>query len=318
MGHPDYSKFAKLGKKYKTKMAKERKSWLKDAASIKTTFLRASHPEIYSLLMKHTTSKLNLKKAELFTFLFPEASRHCKHCGEHTAYDAHIHQFKPWCSSKCLYDSGHVVNTVKGIWSKRTDKEKQSIVRKTWKTRLADPKKHREAYEKKVATCIARYGVEHPVVLPNVCHKFKVYTDKNGIEHKVQGYEDKALALIESKSRVQSIVSQKSKIRKLFPIQYDGDKIYYPDLIVKVKGDLRVVEVKSDYYLIKDLDKNIKKFHQCSKAIQQSRGRSFWLFLYERYGKFCAIIKNPTNKSDIKRKLKKQGYRIKDNRLVKL
>ena len=148
--------------------------------------------------------------------------------------------------------------------------------------------------------------------------KFKVYIDSKGVKHKVQGYEDKALALIENKGNVQRIVSQKSKIRKMFPIKYDVDKIYYPDLIVKVKGEVRVVEVKSDYYFIKDLDKNIKKFHQCSKAIQQSKGRSFWLSLYERYGKFCAIIKNPTSKADIKRKLKKQGYKISKNRLVKL
>jgi hypothetical protein len=82
-------------------------------------------------------------------------------------------------------------------------------------------------------TNLERYGVEHPVVLPEFRHQWKSFVDPNGIEHRVEGYEDKALKKLCALSSFSSVITERSSKRSLQYTDPRGKcRRYYPDIFL--------------------------------------------------------------------------------------
>jgi hypothetical protein len=169
--------------------------------------------------------------------------------------------------------------------------------------------------QRKEDTCVERYGVPHNTQNPEILEKMltsrstsseKWYTDKWGVNHKVIGYEDKALYFFDNVAH--NIVSLTTKTSKLPRYRYkdpiDGKlRNYFPDMLVCSKTKNYIVEVKSIYTLNLDIEKNLKKFLVANKSCKR-KNMQFVLLVYKggntNLSEKPIIIRNP-NKRKLKR-----------------
>ncbi len=168
------------------------------------------------------------------------------------------------------------------------------------------------------ATCLRLYGVDNPWKLESVQEQIRlkhfekyganpgavfngyarrIIEDRFGVRHIVQGYEDFAVQYFSKQKSVVKIVTQ---TRQLPRFRYTGiDKKlhnYHPDLKVVTSSTMHIIEVKSEWTLNMDLDKNIRKFRVASRSCLR-KGFNFWVFVFHR-GKVLKV-KNPKTVQDL-------------------
>lgn len=111
-------------------------------------------------------------------------------------------------------------------------------------------------------TMLRRYGVPYGNALT---YKRKIYEDKFGTIHKVQGYEHHAIKWLEERKPVTSIVSSIPRI----PYEYDGNRVYLPDILATSKGKHHIIEVKSSWTLALDMHRVVAKCIAATKYAKE-------------------------------------------------
>lgn len=120
--------------------------------------------------------------------------------------------------------------------------------------------------EKRDNTCIERYGFKYPMQNPTIAEKsqknsynYKEYKWKTGEISLVQGYEDQVLFDLENNGyKFEDVVADEKDMPEIF-YEFEGKRRrYYPDIFIP-KENL-IIEVKSDYTLNKEWEKNQAKF----------------------------------------------------------
>lgn len=175
------------------------------------------------------------------------------------------------------------------------------------------------ALEKAKQTCMKKYGVDNPwkdagiQEKIQIAHRLKygmnpggifngykryVLTDKFGKRHIVMGYERHAIDYF---SKLKSVVRLVSKATKLPRYRYkdkDGkQRTYHPDLMVHTTSTVHVIEVKSEWTLNLDLDRNIRKWRVATRSCLRN-DRTFWVMVFAANGTYVRV-KNPTCLQDL-------------------
>lgn len=118
-------------------------------------------------------------------------------------------------------------------------------------------------------TLLERYGVEHPMQNPEIyekcitnkikgAYKFKEYVSPSGKKYRVQGYEGHVIDyLLKAGINENDLTNLRIEI-PVIEYNFDNKKrIYYPDIFIRSKNML--IEVKSTYTYMKEVDKNLAK-----------------------------------------------------------
>ena len=124
------------------------------------------------------------------------------------------------------------------------------------------------------------FGVENSSQVPEVfekiqknSRKFKFYILPSGKELKIQGYENYALdSLVQFYTEDEIVVGAGNVPRIFYPFQ-NKIKRYYTDIYIP-KNNL-LIEVKSDYTMEKELEKNLAKRKAC---IEEGYDFQFWIY----------------------------------------
>lgn len=140
-----------------------------------------------------------------------------------------------------------------------------------------NPMKKNEYINKAKNTCLEKYGVDNPSKDSSIMDKIinhgysaKNYMMPSGNIVRIRGYEWKALdELLVNYEEFDIEVSTK-KIPKIKYIWDDGSEHYYfPDIFIEKENLL--IEVKSDYFMIKDFRNNLIKAQAAKKLGYQFR-----------------------------------------------
>ena len=146
--------------------------------------------------------------------------------------------------------------------------------------------------ERSAETCKERYG-KYPWEMNNP-FGCKLYKDKNGKVHHVQGHEPWALGWLESRPYKVRVVTGSGNVPTI-RYQINGKTHrYYPDIVAYTKTTKKIIEVKSDYTLYKaegNWEINLAKFRAANKYCKK-HGFEFWLYIFAN-GRFIRI-KEPT------------------------
>ena len=138
------------------------------------------------------------------------------------------------------------------------------------KTGYYNPAQNPKVKEKIKQYYIDNFGVTHNMHIGEVADKCKNgyknswhdYILPSGKNIRLQGFEPKVLAMLLETYNESEILYTRSSMPKLFYIDNDGkNRRYYPDFYIPKENLL--VEVKSTYTYLADLDKNILK-EQCA------------------------------------------------------
>jgi hypothetical protein len=134
--------------------------------------------------------------------------------------------------------------------------------------------------ERRISTNLKKYGCVNPMQNLEIFNKsnknakkLKIYKYNNGKEIKVQGYEPLALSLLENKYKINSddIITQfDNEIYYTFIKKYHK---YFPDIYIKSLN--KIIEVKSDYMYVRELQKNLMKKKAC---LYLGYTFEFWIF----------------------------------------
>lgn len=140
-------------------------------------------------------------------------------------------------------------------------------VSKTHKEKYADNHWMKDpiVLEKRRQTYLKHFGVNHPMQLPSIYerkiksgYKVKDYFWKTGEISKIQGHEPIVLKELENKGYSFNEVKTSQKDMPEIWYEFEGIKRrYFPDFYIP-KENL-IIEVKSDWTLMKDWHKNIAK-----------------------------------------------------------
>jgi len=127
------------------------------------------------------------------------------------------------------------------------------------------------AKERIKKTNLMKYGVEYPSQNPEILiksmknsHRYKEYVWNTGEISLVQGYEPIVLTELENQGyKFQDVLTSASDMPEIY-YEFEGcSKRYIPDIFIPKKN--LVIEVKSDYTLKKEWDKNKAKFEATKK-----------------------------------------------------
>jgi len=133
-----------------------------------------------------------------------------------------------------------------------------------------NPLQNEEIKQKSRQTCKKRYGFPHPMQNPKIHQKMlrtafgtKTYTFPSGTTVEVQGYEPFCLdELLSTQECTEEDLLQGYERIPAIPYTFQGQKHYYhPDIFIPSSN--RIIEVKSDYTLEKEYEKNMAKFSAC-------------------------------------------------------
>jgi hypothetical protein len=151
-------------------------------------------------------------------------------------------------------------------------------------------------------TNLERYGVTNAGALFNTPYTRKVYKDKMGRTHYVQGYEDIMMRIFEGIPTVSKLFTGSRNVIRVLYKDKDGKvRNYYPDIRVETtSGSRSVIEVKSTYTLKADLDTNVRKFKAATKFCLK-KGLTFWVCVVLPKDNSVIRCKNPTSFGDLKR-----------------
>ena len=128
-----------------------------------------------------------------------------------------------------------------------------------------NPMKNKENVEKAKNTCMEKYGVDNPSKSSEIMDKIvkrgygaKDYIFPSGKVVRIRGYEWKALDEL-LKHYDESELEVSAKIIPKIKYQWgdDSEHYYFPDIFIE--KDNLLIEVKSDYYMNKDFEKNMRK-----------------------------------------------------------
>ena len=158
----------------------------------------------------------------------------------------------------------------------------------------------KESFEKIHITCMERYGVKYPLQNEEIFHKMvmsgyqrKEYVFPSGRIEYCQGYEPRCLdVLLNSGYDEDDIVvgySGREAIWYNNPITGEVSR-YFPDGFIISEN--AVIEVKSDYYYDKDLEKNIAKFNAVV-----SMGFNVNLYVFNKVGLLFVTVYTSTSVS---------------------
>jgi len=123
-----------------------------------------------------------------------------------------------------------------------------------------------EYKSKSISTCQRKYGVEYPMQHPEIllksqksAYKRKEYIWKTGEISMVQGYEPIVLKELEDAGYTyQEVLTAPKDMPYIEYIFEDKKHVYFPDFYIPKEN--RIIEVKSEYTLEKEWDKNQEKF----------------------------------------------------------
>lgn len=138
--------------------------------------------------------------------------------------------------------------------------------------------------QKRIKTCLEKYGVENPLQVTEIFeknqrHRWKYFMFPSGRIEKVQGSEDRALSeLIKIYANENDIVVNRKEIPKIYYTFNGKKKIYYPDIFIIV--DNKIIEVKSTWTYQKEYEKNQAKKQAC---IDQGYFFEFWIYSKSSY-----------------------------------
>lgn len=113
-----------------------------------------------------------------------------------------------------------------------------------------------------------KYGVKHPMQHPSVfekmvrsSYKTKTFVCPSGKEFLYQGYEHFCLSeLMEKEGYSENDIATRGL--PVIPYSFEGkDHVYFPDIYIQKEN--RLIEVKSEWTLKKDLEKNYAKIRAC-------------------------------------------------------
>jgi hypothetical protein len=158
----------------------------------------------------------------------------------------------------------------------------------------------KESFEKIHITCMERYGVKYPLQNEEIFHKMvmsgyqrKEYVFPSGRIEYCQGYEPRCLdVLLNSGYDEDDIVVGYSGREAIWydnPITGEVSR-YFPDGFIISEN--AVIEVKSDYYYDKDLEKNIAKFNAVV-----SMGFNVNLYVFNKVGLLFVTVYTSTSVS---------------------
>jgi len=148
------------------------------------------------------------------------------------------------------------------------DKSKQHFQEKYG---VDNPNQVREIKQKSEATNLERYGAKHALQVPEFLSKShatasrtKPFTFKTGQTVPVMGYEPDALAILEADGYgFGDIVVGEEFVPEIGYRLDTIDHRYYTDIYIPKEN--RIIEVKSQWYLDMDIDKNRAKMAACMK-----------------------------------------------------
>lgn len=126
--------------------------------------------------------------------------------------------------------------------------------------------------EKSKETMLERYGVEHSILIPGNMEKVqskqfssKQYCWSTGEISQVQGYEPIVLSELEEKGYTFADVKTSPIDMPIIKYFYRNKwRRYIPDIFIPFEN--RIIEVKSEYTLTKEWDKNMLKFKAVKEA----------------------------------------------------
>ncbi|MEM4260988.1 MAG: hypothetical protein QXG00_07140 [Candidatus Woesearchaeota archaeon] len=152
-------------------------------------------------------------------------------------------------------------------------KTKQTLQKKYG---VDNPLKSKKIRNKIKNILIKRYGVEYALQNPEIyekcilnkiknSYKFKEYISPTGKKYRVKGYEGNVIDyLIQAGINENDFTNLRIEIPTI-EYYFDGKKrIYYPDIFIRSKNML--IEVKSTYSYMKEMDKNLAKQNSCKRA----------------------------------------------------
>ena len=126
---------------------------------------------------------------------------------------------------------------------------------------------NKEIKELSKQTMLNKYGCEYNLQRFDIKngYKWKEYIFPSGKKVSVQGYENKALdkllKIYNENDIIVDDVEMSNKIGQIYYILSDVKHRYFPDIYIKSEN--KIVEVKSEYTLNADFDKNMEKRKAC-------------------------------------------------------
>lgn len=136
---------------------------------------------------------------------------------------------------------------------------------------------------KKIATCIKNYGVENPSKCSEIqAKKSRVTKNKTIISPKgkiylTEGYESIAIKELFSLGYKDEDILNRGDIKSylgLIEYKFEGvKKVYHPDIYLR--NENKIIEVKSLYWYLRELYKNIAKKEAC---INKNLKFEFWIY----------------------------------------
>lgn len=151
--------------------------------------------------------------------------------------------------------------------TKQTLKEKYGV---------DNPLKSKKIRNKIRNTLMKRYGVEYAMQNPEIyekcisnkiksSYKFKEYVSPTGKKYRVQGYEGNVIDyLIQAGINENDFTNLRVEIPTIEYYFNNKKRIYYPDIFIRSKNML--IEVKSTYAYMKEIDKNLAKQNSSKKV----------------------------------------------------
>lgn len=173
------------------------------------------------------------------------------------------------CSTTCLEKYGHD-NPLKVRHIKNQ-------IRKTCEVRYGGVwNASLEIKQKSENTCLKRYGVRNIMqtgIIPNG-YRWKQFVMPSGKIVKVQGYENRYLPVLINMFGEDDIIVHSPEMPKIKYHYKDKEHYYFPDFYIPSRN--LIIEVKSEYTLKCNLDRNKAKF----KAVKE-QGFNFKLKVYK-------------------------------------
>ena len=132
--------------------------------------------------------------------------------------------------------------------------------------------------QKRINTCLEKYGVENPLHITEIFektqkHRWKYFTFPSGVIKKIQGCEGLALTKLLKSHKEEDIIIERKYVPKIKYVFEGRNRIYYPDVFIQ--ADNKIIEVKSDWTYNKEYEKNQAKKDAC---VSQGYNFEFWVY----------------------------------------
>lgn len=239
-------------------------------------------PNLYMSILHYTKflDKDALLKERLYCLRHNVTKRPlCEVCGTPVAFYTLARGYKRFCGNPKCYSN------VKDVLDKRikTKIDNNPNWKEEWVAKSAETHKKKTGYrhnmldpackEKIKQSNLSKYGVESPMQVAEIYNKqqrrgytYKDYTLPSGKVIRIQGYEWIYLDEYFSEGGLEEDLVYDNKLKPEIWYSFEGkNKRYYCDFYIKSKN--LVIEVKSDYTLDKEIEKNKAKFEATRSSL---------------------------------------------------